>query len=98
MAKSWRPRGSGLMHRTTDWMSTRGVNNWPAFLALAGGLLKEALVGGGLHVHAEGGPLGFVDAVDECLETDRLGEARLRAGEDAAERGRLSAERGAGGG
>jgi hypothetical protein len=60
-------------------------------LPLAGGLLQKTLVGGGLHVHVEGGPLGLVDQADEPLEVDRVLEARLRPGVDVAEEpGRLA--------
>ncbi len=42
------------MQRTIDWIRTRGVKYWPApFLPFAGGLFQQALVGFGLHVHAE---------------------------------------------
>ena len=60
-----------------------------ALLPLARGLLQQALVGRGLDVHVERGPLGLVDQADEPLEVHRLVEPRLRLGEDVAEDARL---------
>lgn len=61
-------------------------------LALAGGLLQEPLVGGGLHVHVQGGPVRLVDQADQPLEVDRVVEPRLRPGVDIAEQPLLAAE------
>ena len=64
-----------------------------ALLALAGGLLQQPLVGRGLDVDVERGPLGLVDQADELLEVDRVVEAGLRLGVDVAEDARALAER-----
>lgn len=67
---------------------------WPGpFLPLAGGLFEKTLVGFGLDVLVEGGPLGFVDQVDELFEVDRFVEATLGFREDVAEDAGLLGER-----
>src|SRR5574337_930663 len=61
-------------------------------LLLGGELLQKALVGFGLQVHVELGPLSLIDEQDEFLEVDRLAELGERPGEDVAQQALLLAE------
>jgi hypothetical protein len=63
-----------------------------AFLAFAGGLFEQALERGGLHVHAQLGPLGFVDEADQALEVHGIVEAGLCARVDVAQHAGLGAQ------
>ncbi len=56
-----------------------------ALLALGGGLLQEAFVGGGLDVDAEAGPLGFIDHRYELFQAHRIVESALGARIDVPE-------------
>ena len=72
MVKSFRTRGSGFMQRTMDWMRMRGVKYWPAPFLPSLAAFQQALIGFGLDVHVQAGPVGLVDQADEPLEVDGL--------------------------
>ena len=86
IVKSGLPRGSGFItrHDGLDQHARREVLAG-AFLALAGGLLEQALEGRAFHVDVHRRPLFLVDHGDDALEIDRIVEARRGLREDVAE-------------
>lgn len=64
-----------------------------SLLSLGGGFFQQSFEGRALDVDLHGGPVLFVDHVDDLFQVDRIGEPGDGLGEDVAQEAGLSAER-----